>query len=137
MSEHDAAWKNSLKLKGRWCAQIQDEFPKSLWFKKFPYVDRRHITTIIRMRSGHCLTNKYLHQIGVKNNPNCECGQIEDLNHIFCECPINKIPNFDLYTYMRNKDIPNPISITNILNNMSNEIIKIIIKFLSYNKIKL
>lgn len=135
--EHHEAWKESLKIKGRWYALIQNSFPKSLWFKEFEYIDRRQITNMIRMRSGHCLTNKYLHQIGIKESPNCECGQMEDLNHMILECPINKIPNHDIYNELISHDTPAPLSMVTILRNLNSSKIQIINKFLKYNKIDL
>lgn len=134
---HDEAWKDSLKTKGKWYAQIQDEFPKIAWHKKFPYLDRRHITTIVRMRTGHCLTSEYLHKIKIKDSPNCECGQIEDLNHLFLECPINQIPNIDIYGVAISRNIHAPNSMTTILRNLDPLIIKTITRFLKINKIEL
>lgn len=135
--EHDKAWKESLKTKGKWYSQIQDEFPKVTWHKEYPYIDRRHITTIIRMRSGHCLTKEHLHKIGIKDSPYCECGQIQDINHIFLECPINRIPNLDIYRMAINKNICAPLSMTNILGNLDPSIIRTLIKYITHNKIDL
>ena len=70
---------------------------KKKWFSKLPYTNRRHITSIIRMRSGHCLVGEHLHRIGIRDSPYCECGNIETLDHIFFECPITKIPGFNLH----------------------------------------
>lgn len=95
-----------------------------------PYVDRRHITTIIRMRTGHCLTKLHLFNIGIESNPYCECGQIEDLNHIFFECPINKDSQFDIYNLLVKANNSNPMSIKTVLRNPTIETIRILIRFL-------
>ncbi|XP_023311574.1 uncharacterized protein LOC111692092 [Anoplophora glabripennis] len=73
-------WKLSTNSRGFSYAQIIKEFPSSPWFTLFPYKDRRHLTTIIRMRTGHCLTNKHLHRIGILTHPYCECGQKKPLS---------------------------------------------------------
>lgn len=38
-------------------SKIQDNFATKKWFSLLPFIDRRHVTTIIRMRTGHCLTD--------------------------------------------------------------------------------
>lgn len=63
----------------------------------FPFLDRRHVSTIMRMRTGHCLTGEHLHRIKIKESPLCECGEIDSLNHIFFECPINELKDLNLY----------------------------------------
>lgn len=130
-------WKDSIKKKGTTYGKIQFSFPKKAWFNKHPYIDRRHITTIIRMRSGHCLVGEHLYKIGVRDDPNCECGMSENINHLLFECPISKIPNFDLYEELMNLDQKIPISCQTILADMNPDIINRIMKFLQYNRIKL
>lgn len=56
-----AEWKNSPKNKGDQYAKLTSTFPKSRWFNKFQLIDRRDITKIIRMRTGHYLTASYLY----------------------------------------------------------------------------
>lgn len=130
-------WKDTFMTKGRWYYNIQNTFPQEPWYTKFPFMDRRHITTIIRMRTGHCLTKSHLYRMGLKEDAYCECGQIEDLNHIFFECPINQIPNFNIYNEIIRTNIPAPFDISIILGNLNLQTIKILIKFLTYNKIHL
>ena len=117
--------------------RVQNSFPNKKWFSLFPYKDRRHITTIIRMRTGHCLTNEFLYKINAKDSPRCECGSIENLNHIYFECPINTVAHLDLYKECIKLRFPPPITIYSILSQPCLESIKIIIHFLNLNKIKL
>lgn len=135
--EHNAQWKTSLRNKGKSYAEVIDDFPKDKWFNNYTYIDRRHITTIIRMRTGHCLTTSHLYRIGIKEDPYCECGQVEDLEHIFLTCPINRIPGHDMYEEFRKTGITPPLNIKTVLSNLNNENIKIIIHFLNVNKINL
>lgn len=131
-------WKIMAANKGKNYAKVQTEFPRIRWYNRFPYRDRRHITTIIRMRTGHCLTKEHLHHIGVEPSPYCECGQIENINHIFLECPINKIPNIDMYEKFRKENaLKTPFNMNEVLKNITQKTINIIMNFLNYNKIRL
>lgn len=116
---------------------IQNMFPERKWFSLLPFVNRRHITTIIRMRTGHCLTGEMLYKFKIADTPFCDCGQIDNLNHIFFECPINKIHMFDLYEKFSELQFPSPITIGSILAKPSVETIKLLMYFINHNKLKL
>lgn len=118
---------------------MQAEPLKKKWFHNFSYTNRRHITTIIRLRTGHCLTGEMLHKLNIKEDPYCECGLTENLNHIFFECSINAIPGLDLYTFFIKelKFISAPLTIFNVLNTPTEQSTDIIIKYLNHNKMKL
>jgi len=77
-------------------------FKPSALVQKIKYKNRKIITTIIRMRTGHCLTKEHQFRIGVADSPFCECGTIENLNHIFFQCYINSDGVFDLYRDLQN-----------------------------------
>ena len=89
------------------------------------------------MRTGHCLTKEHLYKIKLKDNPLCECGRIENMDHIFFECPINAIPNLDLYREFIKLKILTPISIHSVLSNLKEDSIRLIMIFLNINQIKL
>lgn len=137
MEEHDTLWRESLKLKGTFYASIVPVFPRRKWFLNFGFVDLRHITTIIRMRTGHCLNASHLYKIKINADPRCECGMEESLNHIFFECPINFVPGFDMYWNLVRSGLLPPLNISLVLANLSEDRIRILIRFLQYNKIKL
>ena len=130
-------WNKTTEHKEKKYAKIQDNFPKKKWFSKLPYTNRRHITSIIRMRSGHCLVGEHLHRIGIRDSPYCECGNIETLDHIFFECPITKLPGFNLYECVGRLGFDYPCNMNMILSNISFEISKLLMQFLDQNKIKL
>lgn len=130
-------WKSRMKGKKHVYFNIQTIFPDKQWFKNFQYIDRRHITTLIRMRTGHCLTKNHLYKIKVKEDPFCECGSVEDLNHIFLECPINFLFNLDLYQKFIEMNFPTPLSIFTVLSKPSEKLIETIMIFLNINRIKL
>ncbi|XP_060534482.1 uncharacterized protein LOC132706844 isoform X4 [Cylas formicarius] len=131
-------WKNPIQDKGkRYRKLIQRNFPNRRWFSELAYIDRRHITTIIRMRTGHCAAGEHLARIGVRDSPFCECGGVENLNHIFFECLITKVPGGDLYVNFRSFGLNLPLCVENMLSTPSAEIIQMVICFLDYNRIKL
>ncbi|XP_050508162.1 uncharacterized protein LOC126885602 [Diabrotica virgifera virgifera] len=74
-------WNNLISIKDYQYRKVQPTFPKNKWFAIRPFIDRRHITTIIRLRTGHCLTKENLHRMNLTDNPYCECGSRENLNH--------------------------------------------------------
>ena len=48
---------------------------------------RDHITTFSRMRSNHYNLAFSLFRKNLSDSPECQCGDIEDLNHVFWSCP--------------------------------------------------
>ncbi|XP_074041168.1 uncharacterized protein [Leptinotarsa decemlineata] len=131
------SWKQDIQQKGKMYHLIHEEYPKDTWYLKYPYMDRRHITSIIRMKTGHCTNKEHLYRLKIVDNPNCECGMRDTLNHIFFECPINKTDNKDLYKELILKGIATPFSITTVLRQLNIPILKALIKFIDQNKIKL
>uniref|UniRef100_A0A6P7GXX8 Uncharacterized protein LOC114344307 n=1 Tax=Diabrotica virgifera virgifera TaxID=50390 RepID=A0A6P7GXX8_DIAVI len=76
VNEFKVEWTKQFKTKGKWYQQCQSDFSINPWFHKFTFVDRRHLTSIIRMRTGHCHTPDHLFKINCSDTPFCECGQI-------------------------------------------------------------
>ena len=48
---------------------------------------RDHITSFSRMRSNHYNLAFSLFRKNLTDSPECLCGDIEDLNHVFLSCP--------------------------------------------------
>ncbi|XP_072401656.1 uncharacterized protein [Diabrotica undecimpunctata] len=92
-----AEWYEGYGTSNSFYANINKRIHTLPWFNKFAYISRRHLTTIIRMRTAHCSSPLHLFRIGVKDDPYCECGQVGGLNHILLECRLNQNPHFDLY----------------------------------------
>lgn len=128
-------WKASTCNTGQWYASFQFDFPKTIWFAKFPHLGRKHITSLTRIRSGHCLMAKHKHRIGLAESPHCECGQVEDLNHIFFDCPINILPDYDIYKKLIDCKIPTPININTVLSSLNFDASIVLTTFLKKNKI--
>ncbi|VEN56637.1 unnamed protein product [Callosobruchus maculatus] len=131
------AWKHSSRMKGKWYFSIQPSFPNKPWYTDMPYMDRRHITTIIRLRTGHGLYKQHLHKIGIETDPFCECGRIENLDHIFFECPIYHIQEFNLYEELQRSGITIPLNLSHVLHYLTYERIALLIKYITINKINL
>ena len=135
--QHGNHWKQTGETKGKWYGAIQEDFPKKTWYDKLEYSDRRHITTIIRMRTGHVCTAQHLHRMKIIEDPHCECGQVESLEHMFFVCPINKIPNFDLYDKLRESGIDAPLNIKTVLKYINNTRVNLIMRFIRQNSLRL
>ncbi|XP_050508706.1 uncharacterized protein LOC126885933 [Diabrotica virgifera virgifera] len=135
--EHDICWKSQTQTKGRWYSGIQPSFPDKPWFKKFPYIDRRHLTNIIRMRTGHCCTGSHLYRLKIKDHPFCECGREENIDHILLQCPIRKGTQFDLRDELKKLGVPVSFNIQDILCNLTFDQLKLIVTHLNINKVNL
>ena len=76
-------------VKGKTYFQLK--FPKNIlnkpWWVKFN-LDRKCISIISRIRSGHVRTNSHLFDKNIIESPLCDCGIIQDLNHVVFSCPL-------------------------------------------------
>lgn len=41
---------------------------------------------ISQLRTGYCFLNEYLHRVGIKDSPQCECGDPESVSHFIEVC---------------------------------------------------
>lgn len=84
------------KLKTRWQAEyseaptgrkyksIEAVIPSKPWFHS--EINRHFISTISRIRSNHCMCQKYKYKISMATTEDCVCGEVGDLQHLFMEC---------------------------------------------------
>lgn len=79
----------------------------------------------------------HIHRVRVNNCPRCACGRVEDIDHIFLECPINALPNKDFHYLLNKNDTDISVKIGLVLNNINTKNIIVIFQFLDYDKIKL
>lgn len=90
-------------------------------FSRLTYKDRRHITTIIRVRTGHCLVPQQLFRLERVDSLLCHCGSQGTLKHILFQC-----------------DRMNPgTCLQGVLSSSSSTIINLICHFLKVNNIDL
>ena len=50
----------------------------------------RHVRSLYaRLRTGHCKElGNYAYMIEIADDPFCECGDVETIDHVLCKCPI-------------------------------------------------
>ncbi|XP_048487226.1 uncharacterized protein LOC125490870 [Plutella xylostella] len=83
-------YKDVSKMKGRWYAEIQKELPIKPWYHNHKDAnERKYITTINRLRFGHCQTPAHLHRMKITDNNKCTYCEADgaDLTHIIMRCP--------------------------------------------------
>ena len=78
---------NKFEKKGKEFYQYYHQENARPWFYK-KNLSRNIVFTINRARSNHYNLNFSLAHIEIVNDPSCECGnEIQDLEHIFWQCP--------------------------------------------------
>lgn len=86
------------------------------------------------MRTGHGLYGSHLYRLKIIEQPWCECGEEETINHIFLDCPINKTNNWNLKQELEKTGFADTSSMKKILKNINYDQVKLIIQFLNINK---
>ncbi|KAL4718327.1 hypothetical protein ACJJTC_004973 [Scirpophaga incertulas] len=82
-------WTKISEEKGKWYAAIQITPPQRPWYHKINIADcRNFITTINRLRFGHCRTPSHLTRLRIKDEEHCDfcTEEVCDLEHIFMKC---------------------------------------------------
>ncbi|KAL0849653.1 hypothetical protein ABMA28_013907 [Loxostege sticticalis] len=127
-------WENSKRVAGRYYADIQQFIPPRPWFFKHPFLPKKTVSIICRLRIGHACTPVHLAKMRIKDSSICECGLDEGTtNHIFFNCP--KIGS-SLLDFLP-KDFPRPTNIKCILNSINTSLLRSLSKFLNTNNINL
>ena len=55
-------------------------------------VPRHTFSKLFQLRTGHGVLGKYFQKRGIKERShNCECGQLETVEHILKECPLHPV----------------------------------------------
>jgi ribonuclease HI len=134
LSDWRMIWSESCKLKGKFYARIQPDIPNKPWFQKIK-MNKFGVSTLSRMRLGHCCCGSHLYRIGVVRSPYCECGATEDLNHLFFECPIND--RYPLLRELLRCRVELPTDISTILSTNNAALYKILLAFINSNTMKI
>lgn len=128
-------WSSSFKHKGAGYAKIQPDIPCKPWFARLNF-SKRHVSSLIRMRLGHCCVPVHLKRIHIMDSSICECGLDEgDLNHIFFSCPL--LDHSSFFSSLISLKVSFPSSISVLLSLPNFNIYKTIIDFISVNNIHL
>ena len=130
------AWKASSRLKGAYYASIQPKIQRKPWFFKCPRLSKRVVSSLCRLRLGHCCSPVFLRKIRIRDSSLCECGLDEGtLDHIFFCCPMNT--KFDLYRNLPKINIPLPINFHSLLSLFCPKLVKLLAVFLNDNNVKM
>ncbi|KAJ8914541.1 hypothetical protein NQ315_010005 [Exocentrus adspersus] len=118
------------KIKGKnYAASVKTPYTTP-WFKTMK-ATRKEITTLVRIRSNHCSVPAHLNRIGVKDTPNCRCGETGDIAHVFLRCPQNQHNINTLYSKIAQQNTQYPLSLHDFFfNNLSLARIKSITEFI-------
>ncbi|XP_044759296.1 uncharacterized protein LOC123317016 isoform X3 [Coccinella septempunctata] len=103
-------------------------FPLSPWFSKIDK-PRRFLIAVLRLKSGHCLTPAHLHRIGVRDSPNCDCGALGDIPHIFLSCEKHVVRTKLLYDKLSVLDFPLPLNIYDAIFSTKLEVLELLMQF--------
>lgn len=82
-------WRSISQEKGKWYTKIQNTPPHVPWYNKFKEANsRQFITTINRLRFGHCRIPAHLFKLRLATDKNCQfcVNEVADLKHIVMKC---------------------------------------------------
>ncbi|XP_020297469.1 uncharacterized protein LOC109861999 [Pseudomyrmex gracilis] len=89
--------------------------PWFMRFKKNKYLPRQLVSLISRIRSHHMAVNEHLHDKCIVDSAACPCGHpIQDINHLFFYCPVNKIATDKLLLDLFHSGFSPPYSVVDI-----------------------
>lgn len=105
------AWSNRQKTT---LSYIKPKVSSPPWFKnsKDP---RRFVTTLTRLRLGHCSAPQHLYRINVVSSNMCPCGEVESANHIILQCINYKDKRLILYETLTTEKILQPVTLIDLL----------------------
>ncbi|OXU28797.1 hypothetical protein TSAR_005478 [Trichomalopsis sarcophagae] len=99
------------------------------WFANKNQI-RELIVILNRCRSGHHSLASSLSRIGLKENPQCQCGfENQDVNHILYQCHLFNKERQVFTDELRKQNIFLPNTYTSLLSNPSAKICKILYSF--------
>lgn len=101
--KHKTDLVEKFKTKGTTYGSLQEVGKMRPWFEgtKLP---RCHISLINRIRANHICTGEFLHRIRARDDSSCPCGEeVQDLNHIFWNCPLTANESMILGEFLRTK----------------------------------
>ncbi|XP_044753620.1 uncharacterized protein LOC123313022 [Coccinella septempunctata] len=139
--EWENEWHDVSRQKGRRYAHLRtkNKITPKPWFAECLRLPRKAITTINRLRSGHCCSPEHLYRMKVLDNNNCECGEQGDLDHIFFGCSNNTVNCQTLYSTLVKECKVAPLTIYDCLldSNLKETTINTIVAFISSSHIRL
>lgn len=96
------------------------------------------LVKVIRIITGYAFTYSYLHKIGLKNSPICDCGfPIQNINHIIWACPNFQTQRVSFIATLMNNNLFPPYSIHSLIARLDENSAKALSKFLNSSNLKL
>lgn len=106
----------TLEKAGAWYGSIQKTIPTKPWYHNLTQADRRFVTTICRLRFGHCRTPAHLNRFKIVADAKCEhCGDDNaDITHLIKNCPHFGIQRLLLLSRIKdillNEEVPRQVN---------------------------
>lgn len=134
-------WKSMGITKGKTYTHMRNRDKENTPIQKYflfeSKLSKYAITTMMRLRSNHCLTPEHLFRIKVVDHPNCQCGEHGNITHIFFDCQLNKENCKTLYLKLSQMQIACPINVNDVIFSQSLQVIETLIEFLKSSQLKL
>lgn len=93
---------------------------------------------LIRIVTGYALTNKFLHRIGAKESPECECGSAtQDLDHVLWACSRFNSQRIVFFDLLAGENLFPPFSTYYLIAVLNDKVAKYLTKFLNASSLKL
>ena len=78
------------KWQQRWDASSTErhlfEFREPVRARSIKSTDIKIQKIITQLRTGYCILNEYKHKTGLKDSPDCICGETENARHYIKDC---------------------------------------------------
>ena len=133
-SSWNKLWSAPSNNKGAFYRSVQSEIPLKPWFSKLT-LGKRVSCILTRMRIGHVCTSAHLSKFGIVNSDLCECGEVEDVNHIFLNC--TKYDHSQLFEGLIQLLIPLPTSIQILLSSNNHIVYRLLAMFIVNNDVRI
>jgi ribonuclease HI len=130
LNEWQNHWDQSSKIKGSRLWQIQPKVQIKPWFYKIR-MTKLSTSSISRLRIGHCMVAQHMNRIGIYDEPFCECGMEETIDHVLFGCPL-----YDSGVLFWGSTLDLPVNSISILSLNPKESYRIIEKFIKKYQFK-
>lgn len=113
-------WDATTETKGKWYAELQRNLPTAPWYNSFKYINRKFITCINRLRSGHCLVPAHLNRMKIINDDKCTYCFKEnaDIKHVIFECETFAIQRLILVSVISDIADENSLSVPRLVQDL-------------------
>ncbi|XP_043267260.1 uncharacterized protein [Venturia canescens] len=129
LDEEQISMKVTFSNKGTLYYKYSNPNTNTPWWKDMS-LERKSITLINRLRTGHIGVNNHLYRIGLVDYKECPCGHPEQsINHVFWECELNREHSDTLLGELIKLNVRPPLEIRSLSFSQSEKVLKAIKKF--------